>query len=398
MIDNLLKKWGIQQRQLPQNNTILKEKLLGQLVPTPKMAQTSKSLPWFSIFFTTAAVAVFMLSVGTSQHKIISDGILNTVTNRESSKITSALNNIAASPTSMDAPMADSYGARNEQLNKAVAPQSTIYYSPPNSPPNDSVAISDNRELLKYYYSAELQSTNVSNLSQRVQTTVRGFEGRIDSSSSSVGQSYISFVLPANKLDAFKAELKDITGEKFYMENLQSQNYLPEQKSIEQQQSAISSQISDLSTQKQQVEDSHQKTSAYLQSQINSNTKQFKDTQVALAIDPNNTDLQTQLKTFTAEVSSLKKQLAQENSNYTAQSNSIDQQIKYLQDSMQNLSEQSGQLMDNVATVSGSIQISHISWFGVSNIYLTPFWLPSLLIILAIGSYLFHRKNKQVML
>ena len=111
---------------------------------------------------------------------------------------------------------------------------SGIYYPYPYQ--NPDVPITDTREFLKMYYNASMRTRDVPALTRKVETTVRGYDGRIDSESSSGTYGYVSFAVPQTKYDSFRAELEGLVGSRFLSVNISSQNLLSQKVSIEEQQ------------------------------------------------------------------------------------------------------------------------------------------------------------------
>src|SRR3990172_9364400 len=70
---------------------------------------------------------------------------------------------------------------------------SNIYY------PNPNVPVNDTREFLKVYYSAFMRTRDVQGLTRRVETTIRGYGGRIDQESSSPQYWDVNFSLSPSK-------------------------------------------------------------------------------------------------------------------------------------------------------------------------------------------------------
>src|SRR3989338_2695499 len=88
--------------------------------------------------------------------------------------------------------------------------------------PNPDVPVTDTREFLKIYYSASMRTRDVPALTRRVETTVRGYDGRIDTESSAEKYGYVSFALPQVKYDTFRAELESLVDSRFLKVNISS--------------------------------------------------------------------------------------------------------------------------------------------------------------------------------
>jgi len=114
--------------------------------------------------------------------------------------------------------------------------------------PNPEVPITDTREFLKTYYKASMQTRDVSALTRRVETTVRGYDGRIDNESSAEKYGYVSFVLPQAKYETFRAELESLVSSRFLKVNISSQNLLSQKVGIEEQQKQADSKLANYMT------------------------------------------------------------------------------------------------------------------------------------------------------
>ena len=138
---------------------------------------------------------------------------------------------------------------------------------------NQDVPVTDTREFLKVNYNASMQTRDVQGLTRRVETTVRGYNGRIDQESSSPQYGYVSFVVPSAKYDAFRDELEALVGSRFLTVNISSQNLLPQKQSIEEQQKQADSALADYKAARQKVVNAHAGTVQSLQSQIDTDAQ-----------------------------------------------------------------------------------------------------------------------------
>jgi hypothetical protein len=385
MTENILQNWGASQRQLPKNNGALKTKVLANLKLSPIInSPAPHPLPWLSFGFAAMSLAVVIFLTVNSKGTVTKTALV-----QNSVPASSPLTNITRTQSATDAVSSSGEGFMNKNL---AAPQSQLYRVEPTPPPT-SDTIADNREFLKTDYSASISSQNVTELVQQIQNTVKGFDGRIDYLSSTESQGYLYFVIPVDKLDSFKTQVKNLAGAKFCAETLETQNLLNQKQSIESDQQQINNQIISYNNQEETLATEHTKIINSLQAQINSVKKELTQAQSNLVQDPNNSELQAQVKNLQNQIAGLKNNLLKENSNYKAQIDSINFQVQSITQSLQTLNDQNNQLLNKVATVRGSIGIFHISWFDASNIYLTPFWLPTLLILLAFATYYLNKRK-----
>jgi len=240
--------------------------------------------------------------------------------------------------------------------------------------PNPDVPITDTREFLKIYYNATMQTRDVPALTRRVETTVRGYEGRIDNESSSEKYGYVSFALPQAKYDAFRAELEGLVGSRFLKVNISSQNLLSQKVSIEEQQKQADTALADYKTARQKIVTAHASAVQSLQAQID---------------DKNVSENERLL---------LRQQLAEENSSYTRNLSNADANIKYAENWVKAVQTQDATLLANVATVNGTVSISWISLWDMAQLYLPSYWIPSIFALLAVMSFVSDRRRSRVLL
>lgn len=100
-----------------------------------------------------------------------------------------------------------------------------------------------------------------------------------------------------------------------------------------------------------------------------------------------------QIQTLTNETSSLKQQILNENASYTVNLKNADMNIKYGEDWKKAVQTQDKALMDNVATVSGTISIQWISLWDITRLYLPAYWIPTIFAVLAFLSFLRDRRR-----
>ena len=401
-INNLFEQWGPTQQQLPDNNVILKNSIVGKLpinLATEKQQRNLKMLwlPW-----ALSSLAVVMLAIQITKTPNVAPNFfshsqaLPTVTTQALKEKDSAgatapqVQNLDAAKPAMERSALASLGS-----NQAQRVDDKFYADSIPAPlQNTGIPISDNREFLKTDYSAAIVSHNVSELTTKIQTTIKGFDGRVDSVNSSQESGYLSFVIPATKLDSFRLELKNISGQKFVIEQTQTENMLPQKQGIESQQKSFKDQISLLTTQKTQLTDSHTKTVNSLQYQISSAKKQLTGLENQ---QPLTLEIEQQKEELTSKIKNLQAQLSSENLNYQDQLNSYNWQIQDAQNNLDSANTQNTNLLDNVATVHGTISISYVSLWGILNMHLgTGGWLAIILALASLTSYFAIRRTKLV--
>jgi hypothetical protein len=247
---------------------------------------------------------------------------------------------------------------------------SNRYYPYPYPYPGTDVPVTDTREFLKIYYSAQMRTRDVPALTRRVETTVRGYEGRIDSQSSSEKYGYVSFALPQARYDAFRTELEALVGSRFLTVNISSQNLLSQKVSIEEQQNQADSALADYKAARARLVAAHTAAVQALEAKINA------------------------VETSVSDRTLFERQLATENASYTKQLNYADANIKYAQDWVKGVKTQDATLLANVATVTGTVSLSWISLWDIALLYLPGYWIPVIFAALTMLSY--RRDRRQI--
>lgn len=360
-LHELLSSWGHSQQQLPADNITLKNNIVNtNFAQLPKTSPTPSRVPWLPLAFATLAVLTFFIpQLPLSQ-----------------------MSQIAPSKTSPQ------YFQEKESVK--------IY------PPNTSgVPVTDNREFLKTNYSATIRSRSVEDLTTKVQTTIRGFGGRVDGASSSPKFGYVNFVLPANRFDAFKAELKSSVRAKFYVENIYTQNLLPQKQSIEEQQGQIEAVLTKLRNDRDQLISNHKSSVNAINTRLTKIAKELAAlrAEAAVTTDPaRQAEIAALQKQLTNEDRSLRSQLAWKNKKYQEQLGLLDTQIKDTEANLENIKKQDKDLLDNVATVQGTIALNWIGIWEIIDLYLPGPLISWALILAAISAYIWHRRNSQLVI
>lgn len=296
---------------------------------------------------------------------------------------------VAVPPSPVAVPMA----VRDSRVSNttAVSPQgmmsANIYYPTPY--PSPDVPVTDTREFLKVNYGATMLTRDVQGLTRRVETTVRGYSGRVDQESSSPQSGYVTFVVPQSKYDAFRAELEGLVDSRFLTVNISSQNLLPQKQSIEEQQKQADTSLAGYQAARVKIVSAHASAVKSLQSQVNADASQL----AILRAQTQTYDIQIQIQSLSNDLSSLQQQLANENASYTAQLANADANIRSAQDWQKAVQTQDQNLLDNVATVSGTVSIQWISLWEMAQLYLPGYWIPAIFAALACLSYLNDRRR-----
>ena len=331
----------------------------------------AKKVSWLTIILAALAVISFLaISAPDTRYYMGGGGVTYSVTS-----------NIA--PMVPRATRADygEYGGSGSA--PAMMPYKDYY------PYQQDVAVTDTREFLKVSYGAQMKTRHVQNLARRVETTVRGYSGRIDQESVSPQSGYISFVVPMSKYENFRSELESLVGTRFLSVNVSSQNLLPQKQSIEEQQKQADTTLAEYKASRQSIISAHTSTVRSLQSQIDSDNLAL----ASLRAQPQTYETQVQIQTISQDLASLQAQLSRENASYAAQLKNADASIKQAEDWQKAVKTQDQALLDNVATVSGSVSIQWISLWDVALLYLPGYSIPAIFAVLAFLSYLWDRRR-----
>ncbi|MCR4281378.1 MAG: hypothetical protein NUV88_03550, partial [Candidatus Kaiserbacteria bacterium] len=100
-----------------------------------------------------------------------------------------------------------------------------------------------------------------------------------------------------------------------------------------------------------------------------------------------------QIQDISNSLVSLNQQITNENSSYASQLKNADANIKYAQDWQTAVKTQDKALLDNVATVSGSVSIQWVSLWEMAQLYLPGYWIPFIFAVLAFLSLLHDRRR-----
>lgn len=380
-IEHALAEWGKVNHGLPNNAPVVKQQFVSRAAARvgEGAPQRTRRMPWFS--FAMAGLAVVTFIVLSPQSERLASPMAAT---REQ--------NITAQPA------ADTFSAQLAAPSAMSGAGSSLFKSAPQSVPQD-VTIEDTRQFLKTDYGAYLKTRTVNALAEQLQILVRGLGGRIDSASSSDKTGYLSFVLPAEKLETFRIQLKSIAGEKFVNEHVQTENLLSQKVNIEDQTKDAERQLAQLQVDKNQLTDTHNQTVAALQVQLAANSKERAR---LLTEKQNHPDQAPALEAHIAELdrnrSRLNAELGSENAGFTNRLADLDAQTRTVESNKASLRKQDTQLVNTVATVRGNLSLTWINIWQLIDMYVSLQWLvPALLLLVTVVSYLFHRRRNRLL-
>ncbi|MEK7113620.1 MAG: hypothetical protein AAB873_02205 [Patescibacteria group bacterium] len=353
--EEIFQSWGEDKRQLPINNALLKSSILAQTEILAR-SNANKFVKSKNIFrfvpATFVAIAVFVFLVNMNSYK--SESNIQTM---------GVADMMTSSPS-----------------------ESTFYRE-------NNLSIKDNREFLKIGYNATLETRNTSDLAKKIEITVRGFDGRIDSVNNSDKGGYISFAIPKDKLEAFRLEIKDLVGERFYSEYINSQNLLSEKQGIENWQKQIEDRLEVLNSERGQLVKNHNKNISYYQGKIDAINTEI----ILLNLEYKSANLQRQIEItnrinqLQPDVSSFNAEILNENRNYNQRIYEKDNEIKTNRENLKSAQKQDSDLLERVETVNGSISLKWISLWRVVDVYLPGPLLAWIFLGLGLVSYLWYR-------
>ncbi|MDP3901913.1 MAG: hypothetical protein Q8Q37_03015 [bacterium] len=401
-LHKILTSWGKSQRQLPDNNESLKKSLLANLPNSPTIKDTGliHRAPWLSMSLIGLAVLVLIItpsSINRMNPPISGAPYMDNYgdDSRDSaSPITSTAINSPETKTSSAGKFMENSMSPNVQNAKPSYVLPDIYPEPPYY--NDPAPINDTREFLKTSYNATIRTRKVNEISQHIQIAVRGVGGRIDGFTSSNKNGYINFAIPADKLDFFVADIKNLVPKKFFVETTMVENLLPQKQSIERQQEQIYKMLATLNSNRDQLIITHKNYAASIQRQLDDIAIETDALKSVITDDLiRQTEIAARLQELSILKSSLKSQLTNENYSYNKKLASLDSQIKNYQDSLEYNYKQDQKLIDNVATVRGTIYINWIGYWEIIGLYTPSYWPSIVLVAAAIIAYINYRRKSR---
>ncbi|MDO8729265.1 MAG: DUF4349 domain-containing protein [bacterium] len=223
--------------------------------------------------------------------------------------------------------------------------------------------ITDTRQFLKTSFSAEIKTRDVKDMVRDVRGIIRDVEGRIDNAQESEKYSYVSFVVPKSRFDAFRDEIENLTHERLITVNESSENLLGQKQSIEEQMQNATSTLADLQKQKIALATRHNQTLASLNAQL-----------VAL---------QNQVPYPTEQAFAIQQNIDSENKSYSSQNQNLANSINQYKALITGIEKQDTQFANNIETVNGYISVNWVTYWQVTKIF-SPIHPSIILIILAI--------------
>ncbi len=234
--------------------------------------------------------------------------------------------------------------------------------------------ISDTREYLKTDYNASISTRHVATTSRRIQTMIRGYGGRIESGDIQAEYSYVHFAIPQDKLENFRTELHQQTGERFIVESTQFTNLLSQKQNIEKQVQDTEQTLLQIEAHRAQETSRHDTNVKNMKQQlvrINNNIQTVESRlQLEGENDPHRTTDEKLHSSLLSERYYLKQNLQNENANFTRTLNQLNTQKTQANSQRTNLETKNTDLLENVATVNGTITIDFISIPQIIDLYI----------------------------
>ncbi len=386
-IKQLLARWGAAARHLPLHHDALKDKLFAALPATqPAQLKTTWTFRWFAL---AGAALVLVLVVIKHRNNQPFSGYPRIPAGQGSGHLLSAT------------PLTNPLDAEKSAYQPTAGPSLDIEYGAATGLGSSDVRvtvnrltggllgtffdldqINDTREFLKTNYQADFKSRAVQKLARRLQTIIRGYGGRIDNARINSEYASLDFVLPQTIFGDFRAEIAEIVPEAFLVESEQQQNLLPEKRAIEHETATQTDILKHLQVVRAKIESDHRTAAAHLNNQLKNIERNLANVNQQIKDSPATTtpayqSLITERNNLSANRSFFNQQLQSENQQIKNKRIENDRQVTAANAELKISLTEDKALLDNVATVTGSISIERISLFGIVQLYVPPFvfWL-----------------------
>jgi hypothetical protein len=383
-IHNIFTTWGKGQRQLSARNEELKKAVLARIPTAPHSTARVPAyrLPWLSFAFGGLAVLTLLLNPG---------GVKNR--SMPTAGVAPASEGGRVSMPELPVAVRDGDMVANQS---SVAPEYSYGKMMPGyyPQPTPTVPVTDTREFLQTDYNVTIKTRNVQELTRRAETTVRGFGGRVDGSSSSEKWGSVSFVLPASKFEAFRDEIESFTSPRFTTIETRTENLLPQKQSIEEQKKQIEKNAAQYRAERKSLIAGHASTVASLQTKLSNVAYELTQLRVEQTTDAvRRAYINARIAELVTEQSGLQTRLASENSYYSRQLNELDARIKDTESGLEWVATADKNLIDTVATVRGTISLNWISIGEVIELYVSTVWITIFFVVAAIGAAFWSRRR-----
>lgn len=370
-IHTILAEWGRANHALPPNNDAIKAAILHK-VSSEKIESPSRrlsQLPWLSFTLTGLAVATLFLIPGTPRVSPLT---------------------YSSAPTREQGTSRDRWAP--EENKDAHSP---IIY--PEPWPSTGTPITDRREFLKTNYNATLRTRKIIDLTQHIQTIIRGFGGRVDASSAATQWGQVAFAVPADRFEPFRREIKSLVPARFIIEAIHADNLLPQKRSIEEQEAYVTKVLTELKAKRESVVTTHTEAIRSLQNRIAVIMKDIARLRAEVTDNPQRkAEIAAEEQRLLRQVRSLEGGVAAENTAHANHIAQIDSKIKSNETMLEGIRTEDTQLIDSVATVEGHISLEWISIGEMIHLYVPLYWIAALFGLGAITALVVHQRRSRL--
>ncbi|MFH1098582.1 MAG: hypothetical protein V1723_01475 [Candidatus Uhrbacteria bacterium] len=393
--DALLRKWGTRKRTMPPNAATTEERVLAAFDNVPRRTVTRRIR--FQIPRLVLALGVLaLIAIVAQPERWLGLNTPTTPNDRQpfalSPKTTeSGISGPALSEEST-APRSAAIGTPSvgfdTNFGTEFSKRLQILPEPPDYFQRDAnVPITDNRELLETSYSAHVKTRKVDELGSRLQIIIRGFGGRIDSSSLSDRYGNITFALPANKLDALRNELKSLVWKRFLSESVYTENRLGDQRLIEDRTTAATNELDEVAERRAEAKKKYDAREASLNAQIgrlSATLRTLTEQRAAATTDDERASIDAQIKTTDRDLRSTRAALAKMRADRDQEYRNLDIAKRAANERLESAQRDEQTLAGRVATIRGTISLEQLSYSRIATTFLRDHWLAVLFAILAI--------------
>lgn len=381
-IQNLLSDWGKYQ-SVSNYNSDIKNLVLNSLPQESMVSIKPSRFSFTRISLATGGALLILLVVFASSKQ-------------QSTLVNQFADNVPMSSTG--ARMSESRGglldSAMNSIESVVNP--TTLREPDLYQPYPDIPVSDSREFMKMSYNATITTRKAQATANRVQTVIKGSDGRIDNANISAKYGVITFVIPASKLDEFRSEISQIAGSRFIDERTSSQNLLNQKQGIEKSLSTAQLELNDVLARREKAISLHNSAVSSIETNLKVNWSKLASLQAQWTKYPEQrSQIEAQTREAEKERANLNSQLKTENDNYQLELSSLDKEVRIAQSKVDEAQEQDSDFLDNIETVQGTIVIQGINIWQIIGYY-WPYWPLYLIgLVLIILFWLRHQRNSK---
>ena len=395
-IHEIFETWGKNKKETPSNNDVLKSEILSKIPVVINKAPTYNHLrsPWLS--YTFATMSVIALLINYTGDNISKDFAVSDISFEAPSTVTVGYEGPARDSVQQTIPTYN-----NSNKTAVVSNESGAMYARdvdmmyrPAPMPQSSSPVSDKREFLKISYNATLRTRQISDTTNRIEIIVRGFDGRIDQANSTEKWGYVSFAIPKNKFEAFREEAKSLVGDKFYIEQTNSQNLLSQKQNIEQNQTQTEKNLKNLKTERELLVKNHNQNISSYYSRIDFLSREISalNLEYKTATPVRQIEITKKIAELQKEISIIQSEITNENRSYQVKKSGIDTNVRYTEENLGYIEAQDKNFTEDVATVNGTISLKWISLWEVADTYSPGPLLAWIFLGLALISFFWYKR------